>query len=315
MNYKPYVEKFKISYESIMEVLSTLAQALSGLMPAFFASNFLMEISGLKASMSDFWAIVISGGFAVVLEVLGFAILRKATAVFLSKFNGLIPSWLPIACGVVYVANMMLLTTLHGLLPKSLHPISIGLLCLMPVVGYISNGIQKAEDEAKRALAQEQAEQAERDAIEKEQARIEADAERSRLQKIEDEERAARLAADAKRLEMELEIAKMKAEAEANAKMERAKARSMKRSTGTDSTEERGNGTKNGTNNGTESDKPKAVFDHIKDKGFTSTDAISNDTGIPKTTVHRILSKLAKEKKIYKIETGEKPTYELNGWH
>ncbi len=180
------------------------------------------------------------------------------------------------------------------------------------------------ENERKLKLQEE-----ERKAAQAEAERVKAieDQERARRYEIEDEERKARLEAAAKRAQAQLEVERIKAEADAQAKLNRSQARSKTRSAGTENGtdltviplehgKENENGTKNGTDFGTgKEERERSILNHIKDKGFTSIDSIASDTGIPKTSVYRIIGKLVDTKEIYKIEGNGKATYELNGWH
>lgn len=260
------VVEFKRKYYATLEVLSMLSQALIGFIPAYFAIDGLTKVSGL--AMDTLYIKAIIWLFAIILEILGIAILKQATEAYLSRYNGSIPAFVPIVCGVVYVGNMMLLTTLHNVLPENLKAISIGLLCLMPVVGYVSAGMKSVGDEAE----------------------ISVDDELKRKREVEDEER---------KFNQELRLMREKSKIENRTTVV---PRNVPKTTVP--TEER-----------TEIDESGTILERIKTDGYTSYGNLSKDTGIPKTTVVRVISELVNDGKLHRIEDAKKVKFELNGWH
>ena len=65
------VTEFKRGYYSVLEVLTMLAQALIGFIPAYFAIDGLTKVSGLDVEQIYIKAIVWL--FAIILEILGIA--------------------------------------------------------------------------------------------------------------------------------------------------------------------------------------------------------------------------------------------------
>lgn len=257
---------FKKNYYNILEVATMLSQALIGLVPAYFAIDGLTKVSGL--SMDEWYIKAIIWLFAIILEILGIAILKQATEAYLSRYGASIPASVPIWCGVIYVGNMILLTTLHNILPESLKPLSIGLLCLMPVVGYVSSGMKGIMDEVDFS---------ENDS-------------RNRQRQIEDDER---------KFNHELRMMREKAKLE-NRSKPTVKIVPLERSV----TEER-----------SEIDEPGTILERIKMDGYKSYGTLSKETGIPKTTVVRVIGELVEDGKLHRIEDAGKVKFELNGYH
>lgn len=144
--YKAYVSVFKIQYYSMQEIAKLLSTALIGLIPAYFAMDKLSELSGLANRIENTYALwFVLGTFSLILEVLGLSILKQATEVFLAKYQNYTAE-ISLVCGVIYVINMMLLTVAYLFLPEGYERVSIGFLCFMPVVAYISSAIQEVKD-------------------------------------------------------------------------------------------------------------------------------------------------------------------------
>jgi len=271
--HREYVASFKREYYSVMEVLTLLSLSLIGFIPSYFAVSGLMKVSGLYNLIGE-WAWVVTGFFAVILEVLGIAILKQATRVILERY-GQHKASISLACGAIYVVNMMLLTTLHELLPDGLKPLSVGLLCLMPVVAYVASGIQESQDKTAFSVEEERRDQV------------------ARQREIED-----------RKAEQDFQIRMMRE----TAKLERSDSRSKKRSeivpVGTVLTEEQERNDESGT-----------ILGHIERNGYKSLGEISKATTIPKTTVSRIIDGLTADGKLHRIDDNGKVKYELNGWH
>ena len=282
------VTEFKKGYYSVLEVLTMLAQALIGFIPAYFAIDGLTKVSGLDVEQIYIKAIVWL--FAIILEILGIAILKQATEAYLSQYGEHIPANVPIWCGVIYVGNMMLITTLHTILPDEIKALSVGLLCLMPVVGYVSSGMKSMVDEA--GLSAEEEEKRQRELAEEE---------RQRKWKIEDEERQRKQELQNKEIEMNNKILMMREEAKI-----------AKRSTVVPKTvpTERLQ-----TVERAETDESGTILERIANDGYKSYGSLSKDTGIPKTTVARVVSELVNAGKLHRIEDEGKVKFELNGYH
>lgn len=243
-----------------------ISQALIGLVPAFFAVDGLSKVSGLDIETG--YIKVIVWAFAVIIEILGIAILKQSTETFLAGYKGAIPPWVPISCGIVYVINMILLTTLHNVLPVGLKSISIGLLCVMPVVGYVSAGLKSVSDDVE----------------------FSQDDELKRKREVEDKER-----------EFNQQLRTMREESKL---AERTKIVPKSYQVERPVTEERIGTDESGT-----------VLGHIEQNKFESFGKVSKATGIPKTTVVRIIGGLVNAGKLYRNEDAGKVSYELNGYH
>ena len=271
------VTEFKKGYYSVLEVLTMLAQALIGFIPAYFAIDGLTKVSGLDIEQIYIKAIVWL--FAIILEILGIAILKQATEAYLSQYGEHIPANVPIWCGVIYVGNMMLLTTLHTILPDEIKALSVGLLCLMPVVGYVSSGMKSMVAEA--GLSDEEEEKRQRELAEEE---------RQRKQELQNKE-----------IEMNNKILMMREEAKI-AKRSTVVPKSVP--TERSQTVERA-----------ETDESGTILERIANDGYKSYGSLSKDTGIPKTTVVRVVSELVNAGKLHRIEDEGKVKFELNGYH
>jgi len=217
-------------------------------------------------------AFVIAGAFSVVLEVLGIAVLKQFTEIMLKRYSARLPL-IAIICGVMYVGNMILLTTLHEVLPLAWKPVSIGLLCFMPVVAYVSSGIQEAQD---------------RESISHD---VKALDEIRRQREIEDRNNAQ---------EFEIKLIRERARIENRRSADRSKVVPPV----VIPTEERTRGDDSGT-----------ILERIGQDGYTSAGALSRETGIPKTTVYRILSDLTEAGKLHRVDDSGKVSYSLNGYH
>ena len=213
-----------------------------------------------------------------------------ATEAYLSQYGEHIPANVPIWCGVIYVGNMMLLTTLHTILPDEIKALSVGLLCLMPVVGYVSSGMKSMVDEA--GLSAEEEEKRQRELAEEE---------RQRKWKIEDEERQRKQELQNKEIEMNNKILMMREEAKIA-----KRSTVVPKSVPVERTQ---------TVERAESDESGTILERIANDGYKSYGTLSKDTGIPKTTVVRVVSELVNAGKLHRIEDEGKVKFELNGYH
>lgn len=260
------VINFKRKYYDILEVATMISQALIGFIPAYFAIDGLTKISGL--AVNEIHIKVVIWLFSIILEILGIAILKQATEAYLSRYGKNVPAFVPIACGFVYVINMMLLTTAHHMLPKDIKSLSIGLLCLMPVVGYVSASMKSMSDSANF---------------------LDSD-ELKRKRDIEDQER---------KFNHELRVMREQEKRNNRSKIvpEIVPEKNVP-------TEKRPQIDESGT-----------ILERIKTDGYKSFGSLSKETGIPKTTVVRVITDLVNDGKLYRIEDAGKVKYELNGWH
>ncbi len=202
----------RIHYSALQLATMTAVWAM-GLVPAYFAINGLLDVSGLqeqlgRAAMPTVWF------FAVILEIVGTATLKLATEAFIKWYapDGLvIPPAIPIACAGVYIIDMMLLTTLHDMLPDGYNKLPIALLCIMPVVANVVGGVRSVQDEASATHEHDEAEAAE---LAKEERKMKIAAEL--------EERKLKLESERLKLAAELEIMRADADARNQAKLNRS---------------------------------------------------------------------------------------------
>lgn len=213
----------RIHYSALQLATMTAVWAM-GLVPAYFAINGLLDVSGLqeqlgRAAMPTVWF------FAVILEIVGTATLKLATEAFIKWYapDGLIiPPAIPIACAGVYIIDMMLLTTLHDMLPDGYNKLPIALLCIMPVVANVVGGVRSVQDEASATHEHDEAEAAEL-AKEERKLKLESEAEERKMKiAAELEERKLKLESERLKLAAELEIMRSDADARNQAKLNRS---------------------------------------------------------------------------------------------
>lgn len=207
------VKTAKRIHYSALQLATMAAVWAMGLVPAYFAINGLLDVSGLqeqlgRAAMPTVWF------FAVILEIVGTATLKLATEAFIKWYapDGLvIPPAIPIVCAGVYIIDMMLLTTLHDMLPDGYNKLPIALLCIMPVVANVVGGVRSVQDEAGAKHEHDEIEATEL-AKEERKMKIAADL----------EERKLKLESERLKLQAELEIMRADADARNQAKLNRS---------------------------------------------------------------------------------------------
>ena len=128
-----------------------------------------------------------------------------------------------------------------------------------------------------------------------------AEEERQRKWKIEDEERQRKQELQNKEIEMNNKILMMREEAKIA-----KRSTVVPKSVPVERTQ---------TVERAENDESGTILERIKTDGYTSYGNLSKDTGIPKTTVVRVISELVNDGKLHRIEDAKKVKFELNGWH
>lgn len=207
------VKTAKRIHYSALQLATMAAVWAMGLVPAYFAINGLLDVSGLQKQLGNA-ATPTAWVFAIILEIVGTATLKLATEAFIKWYapDGLvIPPAIPIACAGVYIVDMMLLTTLHDMLPEGYNKIPIALLCIMPVVANVVGGVRSVQDEASVKHEHDEVEAAE---LAKEERRLKLEAEA--------EERKLELEAKRLKLQAELDILRADAETRNQAKLNRS---------------------------------------------------------------------------------------------
>lgn len=215
------VKTAKRIHYSALQLATMAAVWAMGLVPAYFAINGLLDVSGLQEQLGNA-ATPTAWVFAIILEIVGTATLKLATEAFIKWYapDGLvIPPAIPIVCAGVYIIDMMLLTTLHDMLPDGYNKLPIALLCIMPVVANVVGGVRSVQDEAGAKHEHDEIEAAE---LAKEERKMKLEAEA--------EERKLELEAKRLKLQAELDILRADAEARNQAKLNRSVNRSINRS-------------------------------------------------------------------------------------
>jgi hypothetical protein len=207
------VKTAKRIHYSALQLATMAAVWAMGLVPAYFAINGLLDVSGLQKQLGNA-ATPTAWVFAIILEIVGTATLKLATEAFIKWYapDGLvIPPAIPIACAGVYIVDMMLLTTLHDMLPVGYNKIPIALLCIMPVVANVVGGVRSVQDEASATHEHDEAEASE---LAKEERKLKLAADL--------EERKLKLESERLKLATELEIMRADADARNQAKLNRS---------------------------------------------------------------------------------------------
>lgn len=298
------VKTAKRIHYSALQLATMAAVWAMGLVPAYFAINGLLDVSGLQKQLGNA-ATPTAWVFAIILEIVGTATLKLATEAFIKWYapDGLvIPPAIPIVCAGVYILDMMLLTTLHDMLPVGYNKLPIALLCIMPVVANVVGGVRSVQDEASVKHEHDEVEAAE---LAKEERRLKLEAEA--------EERKLELEAKRLKLQAELDILRADAETRNQAKLNRSVNRSEKDKKQDNHTVTDISDAEDRTISGRLKDRRKKVLLAYQNNPEMSIRECAESIGASKTTVSSDLEWLLNSGIIHVSKSGKSQTVILNG--